>query len=267
MDMFFNHYPSGALAGIGELDALAMYIQSSMLLGRAYIITESMSSARADRNLEVENSDPEWQGSISSIDKLIDSFRSNLIPFDQSESTIDPVMVFATHIMTNSATILLCNCPLINSNPYTIQKRLWAAESCAQLVCQFNQKCRGRCLNPTLIPLLTLISRAIIDEIVMRDKIDLGSSEELPSQKRRELKREIHMIFDLIKANEKEAPSAPAGKIFGMSYCTCILTLRCSSAAQVNTIHVPAVCDNILKTLNAMFVHGVVESFNHQRES
>ncbi|KAJ3883150.1 hypothetical protein F5051DRAFT_499939, partial [Lentinula edodes] len=52
MDLFFNHYPSGALAGMGKLDALAMYIQSSMLLGRAYIVRESISSARANRNLE-----------------------------------------------------------------------------------------------------------------------------------------------------------------------------------------------------------------------
>lgn len=140
--------------------------------------------------------------------------------------------------MTNSATILLCNCPLINSNPYTIQKRLWAAESCAQLVCQFNQKCRGRCLNPTLIPLLTLISRSIIDEIVMREKMDLGSSEELSSQKRRELKREIHMIFDLIKANEKETPSAPAGKIFWYVipylHLHTNFTMQFSSSSQYN---------------------------------
>ncbi|KAJ4472330.1 hypothetical protein J3R30DRAFT_3709781 [Lentinula aciculospora] len=211
VDAFFDQHPSGVFEGMGEPDVFGMYVRSSMLLGRAYIVIESLSS---NRDIEQENAGRQWQTSISLIDKLIDSFRSTLIPFDQSGlPSNDPVMVFATHIMTNSATILLCDRPLTASSPYTIQKRLWAAESCAQLVCQFNQKCKGRYLNPTLIPLLALIARAIIDEILLRDKMaqDSGPSEELPQHRRKELKKEIHMIFDLMKANEKEAPSALAG--------------------------------------------------------
>ncbi|KAJ3991756.1 hypothetical protein F5050DRAFT_1812173 [Lentinula boryana] len=217
------HYPGGMFTG--EQDALAMYIRSSLLLGRAYILFESMSCDREAGPEKSVKSDNDWRASISSIDKLIDSFRSNLVPFDQSESSTNPVTIFATHIMTNSATIFLCNCPFTSSSPYTNQKRLWAAESCAQLVGQYNQKCKDRYLNPTLIPLLILICQAIIDEIVMRDRMGTESWEELPSQRRKELKREIHTIFDLLKANGKQVPSALAGKHLGHTECIRQLTM------------------------------------------
>ncbi|KAJ3741324.1 hypothetical protein DFH05DRAFT_329569 [Lentinula detonsa] len=208
VDRLSIHYPGGTFTG--EQDALAMYIRSSLLLGRAYILFESMSCDREAGPEKSVKSDNDWQASISSIDKLIDSFRSNLVPFDQSESSTNPVTIFATHIMTNSATIFLCNCPFASSSPYTNQKRLWAAESCAQLVGQYNRKCKDRYLNPTLIPLLILICQAIIDEIVTRDRMGTELWEELPSQRRKELKREIHTIFDLLKANGKKLPSALA---------------------------------------------------------
>ncbi|KAJ3988129.1 hypothetical protein F5890DRAFT_1471699 [Lentinula detonsa] len=208
VDRLSIHYPGGTFTG--EHDALAMYIRSSLLLGRAYILFESMSCDREAGPEKSVKSDNDWQASISSIDKLIDSFRSNLVPFDQSESSTNPVTIFATHIMTNSATIFLCNCPFASSSPYTNQKRLWAAESCAQLVGQYNRKCKDRYLNPTLIPLLILICQAIIDEIVTRDRMGTELWEELPSQRRKELKREIHTIFDLLKANGKKLPSALA---------------------------------------------------------
>ncbi|KAF9075871.1 hypothetical protein BDP27DRAFT_962567 [Rhodocollybia butyracea] len=188
-------------------DPFAMYVKSSVLLGRAYILTQSM-----DReNVVSERQTTEFV----LLDKLIDTFHSTLIPFDQTDSSsMILTTVFAIHIMTNVVIILLwSHCPSDEYRPHAIRKRVWAADSAARIVIQFKEKCDGLFgfIHPILIPLLLFISRVIVDEVerlAAAERQSPTAGEKETMEKRRKLERGLHGILELMKANERHAPSS-----------------------------------------------------------
>ncbi|KIK61809.1 hypothetical protein GYMLUDRAFT_578374 [Collybiopsis luxurians FD-317 M1] len=144
---------------------MALYAQSSLLLERAANLASSYTSElHPDEHAR-------YMRNFTSLDSLIDTFRTSLPPLSQTPSTSpDFFVMWLTHLICYTATIKLHNA-FASSNSFSRKKVLRSAENCV-LSGRGHDFSHVEVMNPIFGILWRIVGLIIIEEIMRLDQIN-----------------------------------------------------------------------------------------------